>query len=610
MNTDALQWAEPAPSLARAVAAEFRLLSEIGRGGMGVVYLAEDTRLLRRVAIKTLLPHLASDALVRERFVRESRTAAGLSHPGIVPIYAAAEQAGVVYFVMGYVQGESLADRLLRTGPLDAHEALTIARQVAEALGFAHAAGVVHRDIKAENVLVDATGRAVITDFGIARVGEAQPLTATGTVLGSVYYMSPEQVTGEALDGRSDLYALGVLLYHLLTGRYPYERAQASAVLVAHVTVPVPSLADHLPDVDPALDALVQRMLAKSLADRTASTSVLLRQVDELLRGLPSTDAGAPVRPVALAAMPTVVPAAMPTAVPAGMPAASSSAAVSTPSDGTLSSDEARQIWERAAELQAHTGVIVPPPAFALRTPDAAEPLTRGYAAVVVKDAAVEAGIDARYVERALSERAVAQAQAEQQALAERVPIELRVGEFQRSAPSRWMGAYNKLEFEATLDGEVPLEFFDELADEARRALGELVNISAVGRTLSITTGGSRQRGGSMPRMAQIQVSVRNGRTLIRAFEDLTQMSGGLFGGVGFGAGMGLSPLMFGVVLKATHEPMLAGLGVLATFLTAQITARTIFTRASRKREKSLRELVERLARLAQTELANKKLRP
>lgn len=602
MNTDALQWAEPAPSLARAVAAEFRLLSEIGRGGMGVVYLAEDTRLLRRVAIKTLLPHLASDALVRERFVRESRTAAGLSHPGIVPIYAAADQAGVVYFVMGYVQGESLADRLLRTGPLDAHEALTITRQVAEALGFAHAAGVVHRDIKAENVLVDAMGRAVITDFGIARVGEAQPLTATGTVLGSVYYMSPEQVTGEALDGRSDIYALGVLLYHLLTGRYPYERAQASAVLVAHVTMPVPSLTEHLPDVDTALDALVQRMLAKSIADRTPSTSVLLRQVDELLRGIPSTDAGAPVRPLAVAAMPAVVPAAV--------PAASSPVATPTPNEGTLSSDEARQIWERAAELQAHTGVIVPPPAFALRTPDATEPLTRGYAAVVVKDAAVEAGIDARYVERALSERAAAQARAEQQALAERTPIEWRVGELQRTAPSRWMGAYNKLEFEATLDGEVPLEFFDELADEARRALGELVNISAVGRTLSITTGGSRHRAGNMPRVAQIQVSVRNGRTLIRAFEDLTQISGGLFGGVGFGAGMGMSPLMFGVVLKATHEPMLAGLGVLATFLTAQITARTIFTRTSRKREKSLRDLVERLARLAQTEVANKKLRP
>lgn len=596
MNTDALQWAEPAPSLARAVAAEFRLLSEIGRGGMGVVYLAEDTRLLRRVAIKTLLPHLASDALVRERFVRESRTAAGLSHPGIVPIYAAADQAGVVYFVMGYVQGESLADRLLRTGPLDAREALTITRQVAEALGSAHAAGVVHRDIKAENVLVDTTGRAVITDFGIARVGEAQPLTATGTVLGSVYYMSPEQVTGEALDGRSDIYALGVLLYHLLTGRYPYERAQASAVLVAHVTVPVPSLTEYLPDVDAALDALVQRMLAKSLADRTPSTSVLLRQVDDLLRGIPSTDAGAPVRPLAVAAMPAAVPA--------------SSAAPSTPNDGTLSSDEAREIWERAAELQAHTGVIVPPPAFALRPPDAAEPLTRGYAAVAVKDAAVEAGIDARYVERALSERAAAQARAEQQALAERTPIEWRVGELQRTAPSRWMGAYNKLEFEATLDGEVPLEFFDELADEARRALGELVNISVAGRTLSITTGGSRDRGGSMPRVAQIQVSVRNGRTLIRAFEDLTQISGGLFGGVGFGAGLGMGSAAFGLALKATHEPVLAGLGVLATFLTAQITARTIFTRTSRKREKSLRELVERLARLAQTELANKKLRP
>jgi serine/threonine-protein kinase len=595
MNTDAMQWPEPAPSLARAVAAEFRLLSEIGRGGMGVVYLAEDTRLMRRVAIKTLLPHMASDAQVRERFVRESRTAAGLSHPGIVPIFSAADQHGVVYFIMGYVHGESLADRLARSGPMPVREALLVARQVADALVFAHAAGVVHRDIKAENVLIDAAGRAVITDFGIARMGDAQPLTATGTVLGSVFYMSPEQVTAEALDGRSDLYALGVLLYHLVSGRFPYERPQASAVLVAHVTSPVPSLRTVLPEASEALDTLIQRLLAKSPDQRTPSAQALLEQIDDVLH----ERAPASVAVVARAPLAAVPASGRST----GVAPASTSQHAGQP----LSSAEAHQVWERAAALQAHTGVIVPPPAFLVRTPADGEPLTRGYDALVVKEAALEAGIDAKYVERALSERADAHAQA----LARREPVELRVGDWQRNKPSRWMGAYDKLEFESTVDGEVSLDFFEEMADEARRALGELANVNVVGRTLTVTTGGG-QRQSSMPRVVQVQVSVRNGRTMIRAFEDLTSTSGGLFGGVGFGAGMGLAPLAFGLTIKFAHDPILAAAGAAAAFLSAQGLARLLFGKTSRKREQTLRELVERLARLARTELADrqKKLRP
>ncbi|BAH40097.1 MAG TPA: serine/threonine protein kinase [Gemmatimonas aurantiaca] len=606
MNTDAMQWPEPAPSLARAVAAEFRLLSEIGRGGMGVVYLAEDTRLLRRVAIKTLLPHMASDAQVRERFVRESRTAAGLSHPGIVPIFSAADQHGVVYFIMGYVHGESLADRLARSGPLPAREALLVTRQVADALAFAHAAGVVHRDIKAENVLIDQSGRAVITDFGIARMGDAQPLTATGTVLGSVFYMSPEQVTAEALDGRSDLYALGVLLYHLLTGRFPYERSQASAVLVAHVTSPVPSLRDVLPDASSALDALVQRLLAKSPDQRTPSAGALLEQIDDVLHDrtpanlavlAPRVPAAGVVASDRTAVAAVVVP-------PAVVPA---SRTTPTPSDAALSSAEAHQVWERAAALQAHTGVIVPPPEFLLRTPADGEPLTRGYDVVVVKEAALEAGIDAKYVERALLERA----DAHSLALADREAVTLQVGESQQRPPSIWMGAHNKLEFEATLDGEVPLDYFEEMVDEARRAVGEMVNVSVVGRTLTITTGGTRQRQGNVARELQIQVAVRNGRTIIRAFEDLSPTWGGLFGGVGFGAGLGLSPLVFGLTLKFAHDPVMAAVGAVTAFLSAHGLARAIFVHTSRKREQTLRDLVQRLARQARAELAQqKKLRP
>ena len=217
---------------------------------MGVVYLAHDVKLDREVAIKVLPPLLAGIADVRERFLREARTAARLSHPNIVSIHRADEIDSRVFFVMGYIEGESLADRLRRTGPLDPRDAVPIIRDVALALAYAHERGIVHRDIKPENILLDAgTGRAMVTDFGIARVAEAAPLTMTGQVLGSVHYMSPEQVSGDKLDGRSDLYSLGVVAFQALSGRLPFDNESASAVIVAHVTKTAPSLLSVAPNV-------------------------------------------------------------------------------------------------------------------------------------------------------------------------------------------------------------------------------------------------------------------------------------------------------------------------------------------------------------------------
>lgn len=569
MNTDAHSWPDPAPSLARAVAGEFRLVREIGRGGMGVVYLAEDTQLERRVAIKTLPSHLMADAQVRQRFLREARTAAALSHPNIVPIYSAAERDGVVFFTMGYVEGESLAERLLRDGPLDVKAALAIVRQLALALEAAHVANVVHRDIKAENVLLDGAGRVLVTDFGIARVSEAQPLTATGTVLGTVHYMSPEQVMGEPLDGRADLYALGVLLYHALTNRFPFERPNNSAVLVAHVNSAAPSARERAPHVPLSVDALVSDLLVKRPESRLESARVLLERLDALA---PDTDEAGESSPPSHRSL--VVPAVVP--------------APRTPPE-RLSSADAQAVWARAAELQAYTGVQAPPAQFAGASTSPA--LTRGYDSALVKEAAQEAGIAPQYVERALAERA--------QAVAPRAEVVVQPGRQARSAPNAFLGAHSKLEFEAVVDGELSLEALEDVADLARRSLGDQVSVSAVGRTLTISTGVLRANQGTMPRALQLIISVRNGRTSIRAFEDLSQTSVGLFVGLGVSAGFGVTMPTLGLLINA-GTPGFAAAAAAGVLVSALGGARFAFRRTVDKKSRELRELVEELARFAE----------
>ncbi|GAB1344041.1 serine/threonine-protein kinase [Gemmatimonas sp.] len=559
MNTDAFSWPEPAPSLARAVAGEFRLLQEIGRGGMGVVYLAEDTQLHRRVAIKTLPPHLAADAAVRDRFLREARTAAALSHPNIVPIYSAAERDAVVYFTMGFVNGESVAERLQRDGPLDVPTSLAIARQLAMALDAAHAEGVVHRDIKAENVLLDGAGRALVTDFGIARLSEAQPLTATGTVLGTVQYMSPEQVTGDALDGRSDLYALGILLFHMLTRRFPFERATPSAVLVAHVNSAPLRLHALRPDAPDAIDVLVADLLEKRPDARVPSARVLLER-------LTAIDGGAAVL------VPTVRP---PTSTGAPVP------------DSALSSADAQAVWARAAELQANTGLMVPPAQFSA-VPAEPSP-TRGYDMTVVKEAAAEAGIAPKYVERALAER---------EAAARRAVVQVEEGARLRRSPNLFLGAHTKIEYESVIEGELPLDALEDMADLARRSLGDLISVSAVGRTLTISTNTSRPGQNGMVRLLQLTVAVRNGRTTVRAFEDIGGSAGALLGGIGGGVGMGLGAMTMGILASA-QMPVVGIMAWAGILVTAVASGRVAFGRTSRNKQQELRELVQELSRFA-----------
>jgi eukaryotic-like serine/threonine-protein kinase len=227
-----------------AVAGRYSLERELGRGGMGVVYLAREVRLDRLVAIKLLPPELAAHAKLRDRFVREARTAARLSHPYIVPIHAVDEAAEFVFYVMAYVDGETLAQRVTSRGPLSPPDATRILREVAWALAYAHSQGIVHRDIKPANILLErGTGRAMVTDFGIARLAAASGETAVGELLGTPEYMSPEQASGESVDARSDMYSLGIVGYYAVTGSLPFMAPTAHAVLAKQVTQPAPPVA-------------------------------------------------------------------------------------------------------------------------------------------------------------------------------------------------------------------------------------------------------------------------------------------------------------------------------------------------------------------------------
>jgi serine/threonine protein kinase len=261
-----------------AVGTEYLIENEIGRGGMAVVYRATDLRLHRTVAIKVLPPDVAFNSDVRARFIREAQTAAQLSHPNIVPIYAVDEKdnGSIVFFVMAYVDGESLGARLKREGAWPVDQTVRVLRDVADALASAHARGVVHRDIKPDNILIErATGRPMVTDFGIARAAAGETrLTVTGVAVGTPAYMSPEQALGEReLDGRSDLYSLAVVGYHMLTGETPFKASNTPAMLVKHVSERPRPVREKRPEVPAYLAVAIDRALAKRPEDRWADAA-------------------------------------------------------------------------------------------------------------------------------------------------------------------------------------------------------------------------------------------------------------------------------------------------------------------------------------------------
>jgi serine/threonine-protein kinase len=482
---------------AEALADRYAIKRLIGRGGMGVVYLARDKRLDRLVAIKTLPPHLSRDAALRERFLRETRTAGAMAHANIVPIHGADEVDGHVFFVMSYIKGESLAARVRAQGRLAPDATRRYLRDVAAALEHAHLRGIVHRDIKAENILIEEdSDRALVTDFGIARLAEASPLTVTGQVLGSVHYVSPEQVSGTHVDARSDIYSLGVVGYHALTGRFPFEGEVASAVLVQHVTRVAAPLGSIHRDLPPALSAIVDRCLSKDPAHRYASAADLLAALDA------ATDAATPRAPL-------------------------------------VSETEAHQVWKRAAELQAATGIQPRPPIVPVdrdRVADAGR--ASGFGLTEIRDAAQEAGIPERYVAHALGERGLGPS-----AVAPTRPAAAPPST--EAQPSWWSGVPRHVVREVTVPGELPPRDVERLINVLRDSTGRLGTTLAHRRELSWYTGrlGTRLAVTVVPEADQTTIRVvRDGRrgTLVRAMAALVTTALGIApatGGILMGMG-------------------------------------------------------------------------
>lgn len=546
------QRAHEQSQIARALGSHYLIERELGRGGMGVVYLARDRMLDRLVAIKTLPAHLAADERVRDRFLREARTAGSLSHPHIVPIHRADEIDGIVFFVMGFVDGESIADLVRTRGSLPVVETVGYLRDVADALEAAHRRGVVHRDVKAENILIDSgSGRALVTDFGIARVVEAAPMTATGMILGSVHYMSPEHASGETVDARSDVYSLGVVGFFALSGRFPFENESASAVLVAHVTKRAPLLGEVAPHVPVAIAAVIDRCLAKDPGERWDSARSLREALEQAAR---ASGEALPVK------------------------------REPPPLSGRLSDREAQEVFRRAAALDQG---IAAPPATTSEPNRGPVSTSSSYPVSTIREAARDAGVATRHIDRAIEEHRAAAGAA-------------RAGVEDHSPETLvWTGAPARLEFEVAVEGEIPERDFDRLVESIRRTIGDVGLVSAVGSSFTWTSTEDNRK-------IHINVQIRNGRTIIRAGERLGAFSGSVYGGgiggFGFGAGGGIA----GAVMGVTQSGFLAGSTLLAAMTLATAITRVVFTRLVQRRRTELRELTERLATEARAAIAER----
>ena len=281
----------------------YEIKGELGRGGMATVYKAHDPRSEREVAVKVLPREMLHDPQFRTRFEREAKTIAMLEHPVIVPVYDFGEEDGQPYFVMRYMTGGSLSERI-RNGPLTVQEAARIMDRLAPGLDDAHAKGIIHRDLKPGNILFDRLGEPYISDFGIAKLTEAQATVTGSAIVGTPAYMSPEQAQGEAVDGRSDIYGLGIILFEMLTGQQPYKGDTPMSVVIKHITDPVPHILDVNPNLPTAIEGVVEKALAKNRNERFRTARELAIALNEVARSEAPTPK--PVTSIPVGPAPTI----------------------------------------------------------------------------------------------------------------------------------------------------------------------------------------------------------------------------------------------------------------------------------------------------------------
>jgi serine/threonine protein kinase len=344
-----------APTRIGSNVAGFRIESVLGRGGMSVVYVAEQVRLGRKVALKVLTNELAWDEHFRERFIRESQIAAAIDHPNIIPIYDAGEAEGLLYIAMRFVEGPDLKEILKRGGSLGVGRTIFLIEQLASALDAAHAHSLVHRDVKPGNILLDeTTDHAYLTDFGVAKQTTARGLTSTGHFLGTVEYAAPEQIEGGAVDARTDVYALGCVLYESLTGAPPFSHGTEHAVLHAHLVDPPPSVTRVRPDLPLAFDGVIATAMAKSSVDRFGSCGELAHAARTAASGAPRRVEPTSPRADTLASLPSAPPV-QPPEPPRPEPAAEPPAA----SEGPPAPQPPRGPWLTPARQLLLTALLV-----------------------------------------------------------------------------------------------------------------------------------------------------------------------------------------------------------------------------------------------------------
>ena len=279
--------AAPHPVISKdsLIAGKYRIIEEIGRGGMGIVYKAEDLKLKRCVALKFLPPNLMDSPELKERFLIEAQAAAALSHPNICVIHEVGEDKGQSFMAMEYVEGETLRDRI-KKGPLEPGEAIGLVDQVAAGLEEAHGKGIIHRDVKSANIMVTAKGRVKVMDFGLAKLRGGSSLTKSQTTLGTIAYMSPEQARGEELDQRTDIWSLGVVLYELLSGKLPFRGDHDQMVIYSILHKEPDSLAKLRPGLAPELDLVINQALAKKPAERYKAMEEFREDLAAIAEGL------------------------------------------------------------------------------------------------------------------------------------------------------------------------------------------------------------------------------------------------------------------------------------------------------------------------------------